>query len=59
TANIKETGRIQILYGNLAHDGSVSKITGDGLYFSGPALVFEGEKSMIAAMSGAKNALPT
>ncbi|GJR69310.1 hypothetical protein Tco_0015375 [Tanacetum coccineum] len=25
----------------------------------GPALVFEGEESMIAAMSGAKNALPT
>ncbi|KAK6145860.1 hypothetical protein DH2020_019729 [Rehmannia glutinosa] len=49
---IKETGHIQILYGNLAPDGSVAKITGkEGLYFSGPALVFEGEESMIAAIS--------
>ncbi|KAH9602736.1 hypothetical protein KSS87_020442 [Heliosperma pusillum] len=49
---IKETGHIQILYGNLAPDGSVAKITGkEGLYFSGPALVFEGEEAMIAAIS--------
>ncbi|KAH6768393.1 dehydratase family [Perilla frutescens var. frutescens] len=49
---IKETGHIQILYGNLAPEGSVAKITGkEGLYFSGPALVFEGEESMIAALS--------
>ncbi|KAL7081341.1 hypothetical protein ACP275_14G033900 [Erythranthe tilingii] len=49
---IKETGHIQILYGNLAPEGSVAKITGkEGLYFSGPALVFEGEESMIAAIS--------
>ncbi|KAK9689351.1 hypothetical protein RND81_09G054300 [Saponaria officinalis] len=47
---IKETGHIQILYGNLAPDGSVAKITGkEGLYFS--ALVFEGEEAMIAAIS--------
>lgn len=33
---IKETGHIQILYGNLAPEGSVAKITGkEGLYFSG------------------------
>ncbi|XP_071697099.1 dihydroxy-acid dehydratase, chloroplastic-like [Rutidosis leptorrhynchoides] len=52
TNPIKETGHIQILYGNLAPDGSVAKITGkEGLYFSGPALVFEGEESMIAAIS--------
>ncbi|KAK7815864.1 dihydroxy-acid dehydratase, partial [Quercus suber] len=32
---IKKTGHIQILYGNLAPDGSVAKITGkEGLYFS-------------------------
>ncbi|KAM0942058.1 putative dihydroxy-acid dehydratase [Dioscorea sansibarensis] len=49
---IKATGHIQILYGNLAPEGSVAKITGkEGLYFSGPALVFEGEESMIAAIS--------
>ncbi|XP_062166178.1 dihydroxy-acid dehydratase, chloroplastic [Alnus glutinosa] len=49
---IKETGHIQILYGNLAPNGSVAKITGkEGLYFSGPALVFEGEVSMLAAIS--------
>ncbi|KAG7995576.1 hypothetical protein I3843_01G116400 [Carya illinoinensis] len=49
---IKKTGHLQILYGNIAPNGSVAKITGkEGLYFSGPALVFEGEESMIAAIS--------
>ncbi|XP_008778852.2 dihydroxy-acid dehydratase, chloroplastic [Phoenix dactylifera] len=49
---IKSTGHIQILYGNLAPEGSVAKITGkEGLFFSGPALVFDGEESMIAAIS--------
>ncbi|GMH26106.1 hypothetical protein Nepgr_027949 [Nepenthes gracilis] len=49
---IKQTGHIQVLYGNLAPEGSVAKITGkEGLYFSGPALVFEGEEAMIAAIS--------
>ncbi|XP_021754178.1 dihydroxy-acid dehydratase, chloroplastic-like [Chenopodium quinoa] len=49
---IKETGHIQILYGNLAPEGSVAKITGkEGLYFSGPALVFEGEEAMVTAIS--------
>lgn len=49
---IKSTGHIQILCGNLAPNGSVAKITGkEGLFFSGPALVFEGEESMIAAIS--------
>lgn len=49
---IKKTGHIQILYGNLAPEGSVAKITGkEGLYFCGPALVFEGEESMISAIS--------
>lgn len=33
---IKKTGHLQILYGNLAPEGSVAKITGkEGLYFSG------------------------
>ncbi|KAI4303911.1 hypothetical protein MLD38_039492 [Melastoma candidum] len=49
---IKETGHLQILFGNVAPKGSVAKITGkEGLYFSGPALVFEGEEGMIAAIS--------
>ena len=41
---IKETGHIRILYGNLAEEGSVAKITGkEGLNFKGPAKVFDGE----------------
>ncbi|KAG6546830.1 hypothetical protein Mapa_011683 [Marchantia paleacea] len=49
---IKKTGHIQILYGNLAPQGSVAKITGkEGLYFSGPARVFDGEEAMLAALS--------
>ena len=41
---IKPTGHIRILKGNLAVEGSVAKITGkEGLKFSGPARVFDGE----------------
>lgn len=41
---IKPTGHIRILKGNLAEEGSVAKITGkEGLVFSGPARVYEGE----------------
>ncbi|RXG20730.1 dihydroxy-acid dehydratase [Leeuwenhoekiella aequorea] len=41
---IKETGHIRILYGNIATEGSVAKITGkEGLHFSGTARVFDGE----------------
>lgn len=41
---IKETGHLRILYGNLAKDGAVAKITGkEGLVFTGPAKVFEDE----------------
>ena len=41
---IKETGHLRILYGNLAKEGAVAKITGkEGLHFSGPAKVFNGE----------------
>ncbi len=43
-APIKETGHLRILYGNLAEEGAVAKITGkEGLYFSGPAKVYEDE----------------
>ncbi len=41
---VKETGHIQILYGNLATEGAVAKITGkEGLRFSGRTKVFDGE----------------
>ena len=41
---IKATGHIRILRGNLAPEGSVAKITGkEGLLFTGPAKVFNGE----------------
>ncbi len=41
---IKNTGHIQILYGNLAERGAVAKITGmEGNRFQGPAVVFEDE----------------
>ncbi|CAI5928853.1 unnamed protein product [Closterium sp. NIES-65] len=63
---IKQTGHLQILYGNLAPEGSVAKITGkEGLYFKGgvmgekggegPALVFEGEEAMLEALSADPN----
>lgn len=49
---IKKTGHIHILYGNIAPEGSVAKITGkEGLHFSGPARVFEGEEAMLTALS--------
>ena len=41
---IKPTGHLQILYGNLAEEGSVAKITGkEGTQFMGPARVFNSE----------------
>lgn len=41
---IKETGHLRILYGNLAEQGAVAKITGkEGTYFSGPAKVYNDE----------------
>jgi dihydroxy-acid dehydratase len=41
---IKTSGHLRMLYGNLASEGSVAKITGkEGLKFRGPAKVFEGE----------------
>lgn len=41
---IKKSGHLRMLYGNLALEGSVAKITGkEGLKFSGKAKVFEGE----------------
>ncbi len=52
---IKESGHIQILYGNLAKDGSVAKISGkEGLEFEGKAIVFDSE---LEANLGIKNGL--
>ncbi len=44
TNPIKETGHLQMLFGNLASEGSVAKITGkEGLIFEGTAKVFDSE----------------
>jgi dihydroxy-acid dehydratase len=52
---IKPTGHIQILYGNLAEQGAVAKITGkEGEVFTGPARVFDGE---VAANEAIRNKL--
>jgi len=41
---LKKSGHIQILYGNLAEEGSVAKITGkEGESFTGPARVYNDE----------------
>ena len=52
---IKDSGHIRILYGNIATNGSVAKITGkEGLKFSGKAIVFDSEQE---ANDGIKNGL--
>ncbi|MBE16570.1 MAG: dihydroxy-acid dehydratase [Cytophagaceae bacterium] len=41
---IKETGHIRVLYGNIASEGAVAKITGkEGVHFRGSARVFDSE----------------
>ena len=54
----KPTGHLQVLYGNLAEDGAIAKITGkEGEVFSGPARVFDSEEAaMDAILGGAINA---
>lgn len=50
---LKSTGHLQILYGNLASEGSVAKISGnEGDYFEGPAKVYDDEYAVI---DGVKN----
>ena len=52
---IKISGHLRMLYGNLATEGSVAKITGkEGLRFSGKAKIFNGE---YAANDGIRNGL--
>lgn len=49
---IKKTGHIQILYGNLATEGAVAKITGkEGERFEGIAKVFDSEAEANAAIA--------
>lgn len=50
---LKKTGHLQILYGNLAPEGAVAKITGkEGESFEGPARIYENE---VEAIKGIKN----
>ncbi|HEV7622482.1 MAG TPA: dihydroxy-acid dehydratase, partial [Flavisolibacter sp.] len=52
---LKQTGHLQILYGNLATEGSVAKISGkEGEKFTGPARVFDGEFELIAGIQSGK-----
>ncbi len=48
---IKADSHLVVLYGNLAPDGAVAKITGkEGVRFAGKALVFENEQDALAAI---------
>jgi len=48
---IKQTGHIQVLYGNVAKDGAVAKITGkEGEKFTGNAKVYDNEQAAINAI---------
>ncbi|HFB99962.1 MAG TPA: dihydroxy-acid dehydratase [Phaeodactylibacter sp.] len=52
---IKPTGHLQILYGNIATDGAVAKITGkEGEIFKGKARVFNSEAEANAAITSNK-----
>jgi dihydroxy-acid dehydratase len=52
---IKETGHLQMLYGNLATEGAVAKITGkEGEKFVGKARVFESEDDANAGIMAGK-----
>jgi dihydroxy-acid dehydratase len=48
---LKATGNIQILFGNLAEEGCVAKISGnEGEYFEGDAIVYENEHDVITGV---------
>ena len=52
---IKKSSHIRILYGNLALEGAVAKITGkEGELFEGPARVFNNEPDALEAMMSQK-----
>jgi dihydroxy-acid dehydratase len=55
TDPIKKDSHLVILYGNLAPDGAVAKITGkEGLRFKGKARVFNSEEASSAGILGGK-----
>ena len=48
---IKPESHLRILYGNLAPEGAVAKISGkEGLRFTGKAIIFEGEEQALKAI---------
>jgi dihydroxy-acid dehydratase len=52
---IKKDSHLVILYGNLAPEGAVAKITGkEGLAFAGKARVFDSEEASLAGILGGK-----
>ena len=52
---IKKTGHLSILYGNLAEEGAVAKITGkEGTHFKGTARVFDSEEDSLQGISDGK-----
>ncbi|MBD1433192.1 dihydroxy-acid dehydratase [Sphingobacterium sp. DN00404] len=52
---IKATGHLQILYGNLAEQGSVAKISGkEGEKFTGTARVFDGEQDLAKGVASGR-----
>jgi dihydroxy-acid dehydratase len=52
---IKKDSHLVVLYGNVAPEGAVAKITGkEGLRFSGPARIYDGEEAATAAILGNK-----
>ncbi len=52
---LKKSGHLQILKGNLAAEGSVAKITGkEGLFFEGPAQIFNSERETNEAIKAQK-----
>ena len=52
---IKATSHLQILYGNVAEEGSVAKITGiEGERFEGAAVVFNGEQDAIVGIQSGR-----
>jgi dihydroxy-acid dehydratase len=55
SAPVKKDSHLVVLYGNLAPEGAVAKITGkEGLEFTGAARVFEGEERATAAILAGK-----
>jgi len=52
---LKSTGNLQILFGNLAEEGGVAKISGkEGSLFKGPAIVFNSEDEANEGISAGK-----